>query len=63
MAKGDDWFGLTQPFDVQYRLVTSGFLPPFWLFVIRLIFAVYSLTTNIVYLILDLNVNRDPAER
>jgi len=64
MAKGHDWFGLTiQPFDAQYRLVTSGFLPPFWLFLIRLIFGVYSLTSNIVYLILDLQVNRDPAER
>jgi len=63
MAKGAELFGLTQPFDAQYRLVTSGFLPPFWLFLIRLIFAVYSLVSNIVYLILDLQVNHAPAER
>ena len=58
-----DWFGLSQPFDAHYRLVTSGFLPPFWLFVIRLLFAVYSLTTNIVYLILYLDVEHSPISR
>lgn len=63
MAGGNDWFGLNPPFDAQYRLVTSGFLPPFWLFFIRLLFAVYTLTSNIVYLILDLTVTREPAER
>lgn len=56
MAEGQDWFGLKPPFDAQYRLVTSGFLPPFWLFLIRSIFAVYTLTANIVYLVLYLDV-------
>jgi len=63
MAKGYDWFGVGPPFDAQYRLVTSGFLPPFWLFLLRFIFAVYTLTANIVYLILDLNVNHEPANQ
>jgi len=60
MGIGQDWFGLTAPFDAQYRLVTSGFLEPFWLFLIRLIFAVYTLTTNIVYLVFFLNVKGSP---
>jgi len=63
MAERQNWFGWSQRFDPQYRLVTSGLLPPFWLFLIRLTFAVYALISSIVHIILYLDVSHEPAER
>ena len=63
MTGGHDWFALNPPFDAQYRLVTSGFLPPFWLFITRLAFAVYAVTANIINLIWYLDVLHEPLER
>jgi hypothetical protein len=46
----NSWFGLTQPFDQEYRTVTSSIVQPWVLFLIRLTLAIYSVIASIVHL-------------
>jgi hypothetical protein len=49
--EGHSWFGLHEPFDVKYRVVTSGIVQPWILFIIRLIIALYTVASSLAHLI------------
>jgi hypothetical protein len=51
-SEGHSWFGLHQPFDPKYRAVTSGIVPPYVLFMIRLTLALYAIAASLVDIIL-----------
>ena len=42
------WFGLHQPFDPKYRIVSSGYLQPRVLLTVRASFAIFCIVTCIV---------------
>ncbi|PVF93866.1 hypothetical protein CPB86DRAFT_789617 [Serendipita vermifera] len=44
------WFGLHQPFDPKYRIVTSGLVKPWVLFCIRLVIAIYAFAACIAHI-------------
>ncbi|KAG8861073.1 COPII subunit [Serendipita sp. 405] len=50
---GHSWFGLHQPFDAGYRLVTSGTVKPWVLFLIRLLLAIWSVAAGLAHIILS----------
>ena len=61
-SEGHSWFGLHEPFDPKYRLVTSGLVQPWVLFIIRLVLAIYSLATSLAHLIIYTGVQRNPGD-
>lgn len=61
-VKEHSWFGLHQPFDPGYRLVTSGLVQPWVLFIIRLSIALYCVATSITNLVIYLTVDGLPGD-
>ncbi|KAG8861072.1 hypothetical protein FRC20_011527 [Serendipita sp. 405] len=56
---GHSWFGLHRPFDPGYRLVTSGLISPFALFLIRLLLAVWSVAASLAHIIYSQSVVKE----
>jgi hypothetical protein len=57
------WFGLEQPFDPNFRLVTSGLVGPKTLFGIRLFVAAFCVITSVIHITLFIGPSQDlPAE-
>jgi len=51
-GESHSWFGLHDPFDPKYRIVTSGIVQPWILFIIRLIIALYTVASSLAHLII-----------
>lgn len=52
VTEGHSWFGLHEPFDPKYRVVTSGIVQPWVLFIIRLIIALYTVAASLAHIII-----------
>lgn len=63
-GKAHSWFGMHQPFDPKYRVVTSGIVQPWVLFWIRLVLALYCIATALAHLIIVEDVQKSaPANQ
>jgi hypothetical protein len=47
-GRSRSWFGLHQPFDPEYRIVTSDYLHPHTLLGVRVSFAIFCIMTCII---------------
>lgn len=54
------WFGLNQPFDREYRLVTSSYFQPHTLLGVRVSFATYCIVTCIITGVYDVQTGEEP---
>lgn len=54
------WFGLHQPFDPEYRIVTSGYLQPHILLGVRVSFAAFTIVACILKGVYEAEIGTPP---